>query len=161
MQLCKESISFMFILLVDNNRFYVSVLKEMLLNAGFNSIGYAENGIECVLQINEDKGPDVIIIDEGQCQVNGVDVIKNIRISRPGIRIIILTAEGSSVRNFNINHIPEKKSIIYISKDSITSDNLPLFLYNIFTDNLNSTKKPSVSDAFPSFRRSFSGIFNS
>jgi DNA-binding NarL/FixJ family response regulator len=150
----------MFILLVDNNRFYVSVLKEMLQRAGFNSIGYAENGIECVLQINKDKGPDVIIIDENQCQVNGVDILKNIRISRPGIRIIILTREEST-HNYDINLTPENKSILYIAKDSITSENLPPFLYTIFAENLTSSVTPSGNNAFSSFRKSFTGISNS
>lgn len=160
MRLCKESTSFMFILLVDNNRFYVSVLTEMLQRAGFNNIAYAENGIECVLNINKDKGPDVIIIDESQCQVNGVDIIKNIRISRPGIRIIILTGKESA-HNFDINLAPEKKSILYITKDSVTSKNLPPFLYTIFTENLTSSAKPTGNNAFSSFIESFTGISNS
>jgi len=147
----------MFILLVDNNRFFVSVLKQMLLKAGFSVIGDAENGTECVLQINRSESPDVLIIDESQCYIDGVDIIKHIRRSRPKIRIIILT-DGESQLNFNLNY--EKESIFYIAKESITSENLSQVLYNIFTENLTSIVKPSVKNAFSSFRKSLSTSLN-
>jgi len=148
----------MFILLVDNNRFYFSVLKQLLFTAGFNTIGYAENGIECILQIDKHENPDVIIIDESQCFVDGVDIVKNIRFSRPEIRIIILTDEESML---NVNIISDKKSILYIPKNSSLSENLLNALYTIFTENLYPANKPSVTNAFLSFRESYSDILNS
>ncbi len=147
----------MFILIVDNNRFYVTALMGMLQRAGFNSVRCVETGIECVHQVNRNGGPDVIIIDESQCFINGVDVIKNISISRPEIRIIILTAEESA---FHVNQRFQKKSITLISKDSVISENLPHVLYSIFTEKLNPAKKITATNSFVSFRKSFANILN-
>lgn len=147
----------MFILLVDNNRFFVSVLKVMLFKAGFNSIGVADNGHECLNQIDEDESPDVIIIDENQCFIDGLDVIEHIRISLPDTKIIILTCLNSDL---NINLLPEKGSIFLMDKSSITADNLPQILYNIFTEKISATKLPQSNRVFSSLRRSFTGMLN-
>ena len=119
----------MFILIVDNNYFYVSVLKEMLLEAGFNSMGSHENGLEYMLQPSKYEIPDVLIIDQNQCYANGIDVIKTIRNSNPEVTVIILT-NGTSPLNSNL--IPEIGSTLYFAKDNITADNLPQVLYSIF-----------------------------
>ena len=145
----------MFILLVDNNRFYISVLKEMLHKAGFNRIGNVDNGLECVLELFKGEIPDAIIIDESQCTVNNVDVIKNIRKFRSDLTVIILT---SSVAPVNVNRIYEKEYTHFISKDSISADNLPKVLYDFFVEKQSYPKKSSVLKVFASFKRSFAGL---
>lgn len=147
----------MYILLVDDNQFYVSVLKELMLKAGFNQIGSLDTGLECLIQLQKSEIPDVIIIDERQCYINGVDVIKSILSYRPDLTLIILTGTESPV---NINFNPEKGSTICIAKDSITAENLPQILYNIFTEKINITKKPSSASVFSSFRKSFASMMN-
>ncbi len=147
----------MFILLVDNNRFYVSVLKEMLVRAGFDRIEYADNGLECFLQICKGDIPDVVIIDENQLYENGVDVLKNIRTSCPELTVIILTDTISletAVQN------SQRGSTYYITKESITTDNLPHVLYNIFTEKFNTVKHSSVHRTISSFRRTISSMLS-
>ena len=146
----------MFILLVDNNRFHASVVKEMLLKAGFDSVGYAENGIECAIKVYDEK-PDVIIIDESQCNINGVDIIKNIQLTRPDTRIIVLV-EDVPLQNTQL--VSARNPVLFIPKSDITSENLPQILYGIFTEKL-SAKKVSVQPAFTLFREPFAGIANS
>ena len=146
----------MFILLVDNNRFHASVVKEMLLKAGFDSIGYAENGIECAIKVYDEK-PEVIIIDESQCNINGVDIIKNIQMTRPDTRIIVM-AENELSQNNRITSA--RNPLLYIPKQDITSENLPQILYGIFTEKL-SAKKVSVQPAFTLFREPFAGMASS
>jgi len=147
----------MFILIVDNNRFFVSVLGKVLLNAGFNSIGNSDNGLDCVFEINKGESPDVIIIDEEQCFVNGLDVIKNIRNLKAETRIIILTREESDL---NINLFPDNRSVYFMVKSKINADNLPQLLYTIFTEKISSTQIPRVNKVFSSLRRSFTGMLN-
>lgn len=147
----------MYILLVDNNRFYVSVLKELMLKSGFHQIGSVDTGLECILQMQVNEIPDVIIIDESQCYINGVDVIKSILSYRPNLTLIVLTGTESPV---NVNFNPEKGSTICIAKESITADNLPQILYNIFTERMNITKKTPVPMVFSSLRRSFANMLN-
>jgi DNA-binding NarL/FixJ family response regulator len=147
----------MFILLVDSNRFYVSVLQTMLLKAGFNCIESAGNGLECLIHINRKDSPDVIIIDESLCHVDGMDILKRIRYSRPATKIIILTGVESEI---NTNKLPDNGSIFLMDKSSITTDNLPQVLYNIFTEKISSTRLPQPNRVFTSLRRSFTGMLN-
>jgi DNA-binding NarL/FixJ family response regulator len=147
----------MFILLVDNNRFFVSVLKVMLFKAGFNSIGIADCGHECLNQINKDESPDVVIIDESQCIIDSLDVIEIIHQSLPDTKFIIMTCQNSDL---NINFLPEKGSVFLLDKSSITADNLPQILYNIFTEKISATRLPQSNKVFSSLRRSFTGMLN-
>jgi two-component SAPR family response regulator len=147
----------MYILLVDNNLFYAAVLKELMRKAGFNQIKHLDSGLECMLQLQKNEVPDVIIIDESQCYVNGVDVIKDILSHNPNLTLIVLTGTESPV---NVNFTPEKGSTICIAKDSVTADNLPQILYNIFTEKINFTKKSSSTMAFSSFKKSFANMLN-
>ena len=147
----------MFILLVDSNKFYVSVLQTMLFKAGFNCIEIAGNGLECLFHMNRKDSPDVIIIDESLCHVDGLNILKNIRYSRPATKIIILTGAESEI---NTNTLPDNGSIFLMDKSSITADNLPQVLYNIFTEKISSTKLPQSNRVFASLRRSFTGMLN-
>lgn len=147
----------MFILIVDNNRFHTLVLKEMLLKAGFDTIGYAENGFECLQQVTKGENPDVIIIDESLCFVNGLDIIKNIRILSPEIRIIILNGEANPKVFVN----PDKKQVLYFPKEILTAKNLPQILYSIFTEKLNTLFTSPVRKEFSSSRKLFAGISGS
>jgi CheY-like chemotaxis protein len=145
------------ILLADSNKFYVTVLQTMLWQAGFNSVESAGNAFECLIQINKRNSPDVIIIDETLCYVDGLDIIEKIRSSRPETRIIILTCADSV---FDINLLPEKGHIFLMEKSRINAENLPQVLYNIFTEKLSSTRLPATNKVFTSLRRSFTGMLN-
>lgn len=147
----------MLILLVDNNRFFVSVLQTMLHKAGFNSLACADNGLECIRQLDNDVFPDVVVIDETQCYVKGLDIIEKIRYSRPGTKIIILTGYDSDM---DVNMLPDNNSIYFLDKSSITADNLPQLLYSIFTEKISSARIPKVNKVFSSLRRSFTGMLN-
>ena len=135
----------MLILLVDNNLFYTYVLNEMLHKAGFNHVQYVENGLECILQMYKKDIPDVLIIDEGQCSVNGVDVLQNTRNSKSDLTIIVLT-EGNLPGDANKKL--KKGATLHLSKDSLNAGNLPKMLYGIFTENIVTNKKRVVSRAF-------------
>lgn len=145
------------ILLVDNNRLFVSLLKTILSNAGFNQIASADSGLECIFQVKDDVNPDVIIIDEGQCIINGMDIIRNIHYSWPGTKIIILTGINS---NLDINLLPDTGSMFFMDKKSITADNLPQLLYTLVTKKISSTIVPKANKVYSSLRRSFTGMLN-
>ena len=149
----------MFILLAENNKFYVSVLQTMLSKAGFNCIESAGNGVECLIQINKNKkdSPDVVIIDESLCYSDGLDIIAEIRYLRPETRIIVLIGVESDL---NVNSLPDNKTIFFMEKSSVNADNLPQVLYNIFTEKISSTKVPAVNKVYSSLRRSFTGMLN-
>jgi len=147
----------MFILIVDNNRFFISVLQTLLLNSGFNCIESSDNGLDCIFEINKGDIPEVIIIDESQCFINGFDILKNIRNSHKETRIIILTREDSEL---NSSPLSNNDLVFYMVKSKINADNLPQLLYDIFTQKISSTKIPKPNKVFSSLRRSFTGMLN-
>lgn len=129
----------------------------MLLEAGFNSLGSHENGLEYMLQPSKYEIPDVLIIDQNQCYANGIDVIKTIRNTNPEVTVIVLT-NGTSPLNSSL--IPEIGSTLYFAKDSITADNLPQVLYSIFTEKISFAKKRNVPKELSLFRKTFARIMN-
>lgn len=147
----------MTILLVDNNRFFTSVIQTMLTKAGFNSLICAENGLDYSSHVDGDGSPDVVIIDETQCYLQEVDILETIRQSRPETKIIILTGADSEM---NVDVLPDYDSIYFMDKGSITADNLPQLLYNIFTEKISSKKPAQINKVFTSLRRSFTGMLN-
>lgn len=147
----------MFILVVDNNIFFVSVLRTMLHNAGFNCIESTGNGAECLILPKRKESPDVIIIDEEMCFVDGLDILNNIRLALPDTRIIILTSADSKI---DINQVPDEGSVFFMEKDRITAENLPQVLYNIFTEKISATKLPAANNVISLLRRSLTGMLN-
>jgi DNA-binding NarL/FixJ family response regulator len=147
----------MFILLADSNKFYIAVLRTMLSQAGFNCIENAYNGHECIIQLNHNNRPDVIIIDESLCYTDGVDIIDKVRYTLPHTKIIILIGVESDL---NVNVLPDNKAIFFMEKSRVNADNLPQVLYNIFTEKISSAKVPPVNKVYLSLRRSFTGMLN-
>ncbi|MEI6059866.1 MAG: response regulator [Bacteroidota bacterium] len=131
----------MLILLVDNNRFYISVLQQLIFRAGFHRVEITDSGLLCIKSLLEGNIPDVIIIDELQCQPDNLNVIENISISWPEITIIILTGTGRLVQP---DYIAENEIILYMSKQSITAESLSEKLFDIYIKKLSSSKKSPV-----------------
>jgi len=147
----------MYILLVDNNQFFISVIHEMLHEAGFNNIKSVDNGIESIPKFYDIDIPEVVIIDHNQCYSRGVDVIQTIRQSSPDISIIVLTESGSYMGH---SSMADAGSIIHIEKNQITADNLPQILYDIFTEKLHYSRKSFLPKSLSRFRKTFAEILN-
>ncbi len=131
----------MLILLVDNNRFYISVLQQLIFKAGFHRVEITDSGLLCIKSLLEGNIPDVIIIDELQCQPDNLNVIENISISWPEITIIILTGTGKLVQP---DYLAENEIILYMSKQSLTAESLSEKLFDIYIKKLSASKKSPV-----------------
>jgi len=83
----------MFILLVEDDHFYASMLQELLRQNGYTDLKHFDNGLECLLQIYEDKAPDVVIMDHQLGLVNGVEVLQKIRAYKPDLRVIFMSGQ--------------------------------------------------------------------
>lgn len=147
----------MFIQLVDNNKFYASVLTELLHNAGFKSTRHASGGNEFISKVVTREIPDVLIIDESNCFEGDVDIIKESRNIYPGLTVIVLT--GSEMRS-NVTSNPEDGSIHFLAKESVTIESLPELLYNIFTNKIGRVKKTPRSRVFSLLRKPLAEMLN-
>jgi len=81
------------LLLVDDEREFVQTLSERLSMRDLGS-AVAFDGESALKLIDEDE-PDVMILDLKMPGIDGIEVLKRVKQSRPEIEIIILTGHGS------------------------------------------------------------------
>jgi len=79
--------------LVDDEREFVQILSERLITCDIGAeVCYdAETALEL---INEEE-PEVMILDLRMPGVDGFEVLKKVKATRPSVEVIILTAHGS------------------------------------------------------------------
>jgi two-component system, OmpR family, response regulator CpxR len=81
------------ILLVDDEREFVQTLSERLLMRDLGS-AVAYDG-ESALEVAREDEPDVMILDLKMPGIDGIEVLRRVKASQPGIEVIILTGHGS------------------------------------------------------------------
>jgi DNA-binding NtrC family response regulator len=111
----------MFILLVEDDHFYATMLLELLENAGYENVKHVDNGLECLLQVYEDTIPDVIVMDEELGMVNGTEVLQKIRAFKPDLKVIFLSGQKSV--KLAVQSI-KQGAMDYIRKDDKAFENL-------------------------------------
>lgn len=78
---------------VDDEEYYMELIKVNLEKLGYTDIKTFSNGEECLLEIVQDK-PDCVILDyvikEG---LNGDEILKRIKLNYPEIEVIILSGQ--------------------------------------------------------------------
>jgi CheY-like chemotaxis protein len=81
------------VLLVDDEREFVESLSERLIMRQMGS-AVAYDGESALELINEDE-PEVMILDLKMPGIDGIEVLRRVKATRPDIEVIILTGHGS------------------------------------------------------------------
>ena len=81
------------VLLVDDEREFVETLSERLIMRQIGS-AVAYDG-ESALELIEEDEPEVMILDLKMPGIDGIEVLRRVKATRPGIEVIILTGHGS------------------------------------------------------------------
>lgn len=81
------------VLLVDDQRDLVQTLSERLQMRDMGSV-VAYDGESALKLVDEDE-PEVMIIDLKMPGIDGLEVLRKVKHTRPGIEVIILTGHGS------------------------------------------------------------------
>ncbi len=81
------------VLLVDDEREFVETLSERLLMRDMGSV-VAYDG-ESALDLVKSDEPEVMILDLQMPGINGIEVLRQVKTTNPGIEVIILTGHGS------------------------------------------------------------------
>ncbi len=81
------------VLLVDDEREFVESLSERLVMRQMGS-AVAYDGESALELINEDE-PEVMILDLKMPGIDGIEVLRRVKATRPDIEVIILTGHGS------------------------------------------------------------------
>lgn len=81
------------ILLVDDEREFVQTLSERLMLRDMGS-AVAHDG-ESALELMAEDDPEVLVLDLKMPGLNGIEVLRRVKESRPDVEVIILTGHGS------------------------------------------------------------------
>ncbi|MCR5624328.1 MAG: response regulator [Lachnospiraceae bacterium] len=81
------------ILMVDDSRTSRKILKDILIDAGFEISGEASNGEEGYQMYSEQK-PDLVTMDITMPILDGIGALKKIRSDYPDARVVMVTAAG-------------------------------------------------------------------
>ena len=107
------------IVLADDHRVVIEGIKSALKkNFDYEIIGEATDGVEAVRLANS-LNPDIMILDISMPGLNGVEVVKKIRLSVPSTKIVIYTMHSSE--GFVIDLFKYGVSA-YVLKDDPLSD---------------------------------------
>lgn len=82
------------VLLVDDEKDFLEALVARLRLRGFEAKGVG-NGREALENLAEDQ-PDVVVLDLKMPGMDGLDVLRRIRIDYPEVEVVILTGHGST-----------------------------------------------------------------
>lgn len=82
------------ILLVDDERDYINTLAERLEMRNQN-VTVAYSGEEALEFISRNK-PDVVLLDLRMPGMDGIEVLKEIKINHPDIEVVILSGKGTA-----------------------------------------------------------------
>lgn len=80
-------------LVVDDAVFMRTVLKKMLLEAGYEVLGEAGNGLEAI-RLAKELQPDMITLDITMPEMDGLQAIEGILHASPQTKIIMCSAMG-------------------------------------------------------------------
>jgi two-component system response regulator CpxR len=81
------------VLLVDDEREFVQTLSERLQLRNMGS-AVAYDGESALTMVNEDE-PEVMIIDLKMPGIDGMEILRQVKTTRPEIEVIVLTGHGS------------------------------------------------------------------
>lgn len=79
------------VLIVDDHRLFSGALRAMLEGEGITVVGVASSGSEAFKLVDETT-PDLILMDLGLPDVDGIDAAESILHKHPDVKIVILTA---------------------------------------------------------------------
>ncbi|MEK4566519.1 response regulator [Alkalihalobacillus sp. FSL R5-0424] len=99
-------------LLVVDDQYGIRVLLNEILQKDGYSVHQAANGVQA-LSIVQDENPDLILLDMKIPGMDGLEILRRIKVTHPDIRVIMMTAYGEL--NL-INEAIELGAVSYFSK---------------------------------------------
>jgi len=91
-------VGMMKILIVDDNKSIIRLIKEILETEGNYNVKTAENGEEGFVVFLSFK-PDIVLTDIEMPVKNGFEMIRNIRALHPGVKTVYMSADLNRYRS--------------------------------------------------------------
>ena len=86
-------LDFTLVLLVDDEQEFITALSERLQIRGID-VRLAFDG-EQALRLVQDQQPDIMVLDLKMPGIDGIEVLRRVKATRPEIEVIILTGHGT------------------------------------------------------------------
>ncbi|OYT46636.1 two-component system response regulator [Thermoplasmatales archaeon ex4484_6] len=81
------------VLIADDSRFMRMLLKNILIPAGYEIVGEAEDGVEAIEHYRKLR-PDLVTMDIIMPNLGGLEALKGIISEDPGAKVVMCTALG-------------------------------------------------------------------
>ncbi|MFT3935862.1 MAG: response regulator [Chitinophagaceae bacterium] len=108
------------IYLVDDDVLCLNLYKQFLRQLGYTNVHLFDNGNDCLSSLDELK-PSLIFLDYNMDELNGIDVLKQIKKFDPSI--IVLFISGQEDIEVAVNTI-QHGAMDYIVKSSLSTEKM-------------------------------------
>jgi len=115
------------IFLVDDDVLCLNLYSQFLKQLGYTNVHLFDNGNDCLESLDELK-PDIIFLDYNMDDLNGIDVLKQIKKFNPSITVLFISGqEDIEVAVNTIQH----GALDYIVKSSLSTEKMKAIMERI------------------------------
>lgn len=107
------------VFIVDDDRFHLEVMRQILVSEGLTDIHLFESGVECLNQIH--LNPDIIFLDHQMNIYSGYETLRKIKRYSPEIFVVMVSAqEEIKTAVDSLKH----GAFDYLQKDEMLEENV-------------------------------------
>jgi DNA-binding NtrC family response regulator len=108
------------IFLVDDDVLCLNLYAQFMKQQGYSHIHLFDNGHDCIKYLEQIR-PSIIFLDYNMDEMNGLDVLKEIREKDPTIVVVFISGEQDKTI---ARHAIEQGAMDFIIKSSINADKI-------------------------------------
>jgi two-component system chemotaxis response regulator CheY len=82
------------VLVVDDDRMLMELLKGILRREDYEVVGEASNGVDAVMRCVELK-PDIVLLDINMPKMDGLQALEEIRMANPEAMVLMVSADST------------------------------------------------------------------
>ena len=132
------------IFLVDDDVLCLNLYSQFLKQLGYNNVHLFDNGNDCLTSLDA-FNPDIIFLDYNMDELNGIDVLKQIKKFNPSITVLFISGqEDIEVAVNTIKH----GALDYIVKSSLSTEKMKKIMERAESHMPAETAAPAAQQSF-------------
>jgi len=100
------------IFIVDDEKSYVDLLAQMLSDQFSNPI-HAFTRPAALIETAKSIEPGLVVTDYQMPQMDGIELIKRMRVEHPGVPFVMITGHGLRLTREELDRLPELHCVLY------------------------------------------------